>query len=262
VSSPLRFNQGRNQGSACPLSLLESLERAQQRGITALMRLRRGQQHLAAGNCSLRGFIAKDEAIAPHRRTWRGDRDLAIRSFARRDVVGARLGARTKRNHFSNPFRRADVDADPLMILEPGRRRRPYFDQGVESIARQRHRLVRNHIAPVDRGARRPGQVQGDALSLHRHVGRLVVDFDATDPQQIVTWQAPHGIAVAHFPTHRRAGHDHAVTGRHERAIDRQTKVASRRRCVGGYQGLVDHAPQAGEARASCRGKRHDRGPL
>ena len=97
--------------------------------------------------------------------------------------------ARTERNDLPQPLRGPDVHAHPLMILEAGWRGRPHFDTGIESVARERDGFVDNHVAPRDRGAGRPGQVQRDALSPRRDVDRLVVDLDAANPQQVVARQ-------------------------------------------------------------------------
>ena len=231
------------------LTQFEGLECVQQRGIAALVDRCRGKNHGAAANRSLSGLVAEDKTIAAHRQQRPRDPDLTERGLSRRDVILVRPVARTERNHFPQPLRCPDIHTHPLVRLEAGWGGRPHFDTGIESVTGERDGCVDNHISPLERGAGRPGEVQSGALSPQRGVGRLVVDLDAANPQQVIAGQTPDRVAGTHCPAHRGTGHDHTVAGRDKRAIDRQAKVAVRRLPVVHLQRVADRGVERRETR-------------
>ena len=244
-----RVNQGRDETGAGTLTQFKGLECVQQRGIAALVYRCRGKNHGAAANRSLSGLVPEDKTIAAHRQQRPRDPDLTERGLSRRDVILVRPDARTERNHFPQPLRGPDIQTHPLVRLEAGWGGRPHFNTGIESVTGERNGWIHNHVSPLERDAGRSGEVQGNALSPHRDLCRLVVDFDAANPQQVIAGQTPDRVAGTHSPAHRGARHDHTVAGRDKHAIDGQPEVAIRRLPAIPLERVADRTLQRGETR-------------
>ena len=190
-----------------------------------------GMDDDAAAEGFSRRLVADDEMIVAQSQQRLGKRDLTIDRFFGLDLVLV-----AEQDDLAKPFGGAQVDAEPLMILDAFCRRRSDFQKCVEAIRREREFLVADDVAAFDGRALRPGQVHRDALAPAGRLDRLAMHLQAAHAKQLVARQTAHLIADLNFAAESGAGDDDAMALQDEGAVHRQAKVAARRGLAGALQ--------------------------